>query len=42
MKIFLAGLLTGIVLATIGLSGIFKVLDKGVETVKETSTKLSK
>ena len=42
MKLFLAGLLTGIVLATVGFSGVFKVLDKGVDTVKEHSHNLAK
>jgi hypothetical protein len=42
MKTFLAGLITGIVLATIGFSGFFKVLDKGVDTVKTHSFNLAK
>ena len=40
MKQFLAGLLTGIVLATIGFTGVFRLLDKGVDSVKETSSRL--
>ena len=42
MKPFLAGLLAGIVLATIGFTGLFRILDKSVDTVKETSTRLAR
>lgn len=42
MKLFLSGLLTGIILATIGFSGVFRVLDKGVDSVKEHSHNLAK
>ena len=42
MKVFLAGVVTGIVLATVGVSGVFKILDKGMETVKVQSKELSR
>ena len=41
MKHFLAGLLTGIILASIGFTGLFRLLDKGVDSVKETSARLA-
>jgi hypothetical protein len=37
MKVFLVGVVVGIVIATVGFSGVFRALDKGVDTVKETS-----
>ena len=39
---FLVGVVVGIFIATAGVSGVFKVLDKGVSTVKETSEELAK
>lgn len=42
MKLFLAGLFTGIILASIGFPGFFRVLDKGIDTVKETSHNLAR
>ena len=42
MKLFLLGMLAGIVLATIGFTGLFCVLDKGVDTVKEHSYNLAR
>jgi hypothetical protein len=42
MKAFIAGTIFGLVLATVGFSGIAKILDHGVSTVKEKSTELAK
>jgi hypothetical protein len=42
MRNFLIGLVTGIVLASIGFSGLFRVLDKSVDTVKEQSARLAR
>jgi hypothetical protein len=42
MKQFILGTIFGLVLATVGFSGIARMLDKGVETVKTQSTELSK
>ena len=42
MKAFIAGTIFGLVLATVGFSGIARMLDKGVVTVKTQSVELSK
>jgi len=42
MKAFIAGTIFELVLATVGFTGIAKMLDKGVETVKTQSTELAK
>lgn len=42
MKAFIAGTIFGLVLATVGLSGIVKMFDKGVDTVKTQSQELAK
>lgn len=42
MKGFIAGTVFGLVLATVGFTGIAKMLDKGVETVKTQSQELAK
>ena len=42
MKAFIAGTVFGLVLATVGFSGIAKMLDRGVDTVKETSVEMAK
>lgn len=42
MDRFFVGIIVGIVIATVGIGGIAKVLDKGVETVKEHSRELAK
>ncbi len=34
---FIAGVIVGIVIATVGFSGIAKMADKGVEKVKEVT-----
>jgi hypothetical protein len=42
MKAFIAGTIFGLVLATVGFSGIARILDHGVESVKTHSTELAK
>ena len=42
MKAFIFGTIFGLVLATVGFSGLAKMLDKGVETVKIQSSELAK
>ena len=42
MKAFIAGTVFGLVLATVGFSGIARMLDKGVDRVKSESVELSK
>jgi hypothetical protein len=42
MKAFIAGTIFGLVLATVGFSGIAKILDHGVTTVKEKSVEMAK
>ena len=39
---FIMGTVFGLILATVGFSGIARMLDKGVETVKTQSTELAK
>ncbi len=42
MKNFVIGTIFGLVLATVGFSGIAHMLDKGVDTVKSQSQELAK
>lgn len=42
MKLFLWGVVFGIVLSTVGFSGIAKILDNSVSAVKTQSQHLSK
>jgi len=42
MKAFILGTVFGLVLATVGFSGIARMLDKGVDSVKTQSTELAK
>jgi hypothetical protein len=42
MKAFILGTVFGLILATVGFSGIAKIMDKGVETVKSHSQELAK
>ena len=42
MRAFIAGTIFGLVLATVGFSGIARMLDKGVDTVKEKSVEMSR
>jgi hypothetical protein len=42
MSKFIIGTIFGIVLATVGFSGIARLLDKGVDTVKVQTQEISK
>jgi hypothetical protein len=42
MKSFIIGTIFGLVLATVGFGGIAKMLDRGVDTVKEKSVEMAK
>jgi hypothetical protein len=42
MKAFVVGTIFGLILATVGFSGIAKIVDKGVDTVKTQSQELAK
>ena len=42
MKVYIAGVITGIIIATVGLSGIFKMFDNGVTKVQEYSKEAAK
>ena len=42
MKSFIMGTVFGLILATVGFSGIARIMDKGVETVKIQSQELAK
>jgi hypothetical protein len=42
MKGFILGTVFGLILATVGFSGIAKMLDRGVEQVKTQSQELAK
>lgn len=42
MKSFIIGTLFGIFISTVGIGGIAKVLEKGVDTVKVQSQELAK
>jgi hypothetical protein len=42
MKGFILGTVFGLILATVGFSGIAKILDRGVEQVKTQSQELAK
>lgn len=42
MKNFVIGAVFGLILATVGFSGIARMLDKGVDTVKTHSQELAK
>jgi hypothetical protein len=42
MKAFIVGTIFGLVLATVGFSGIARIMDHGVEKVKSTSVEMSK
>jgi len=39
---FIAGVITGIFIATVGMKGVLNVLDNGVNTVKQQSQELAK
>lgn len=40
-KTFLIGVVTGIVIATVGITGIGKIIDKGVNKIKYHSVQLA-
>jgi hypothetical protein len=42
MRNFIVGTVFGLILATVGFSGIARMLDKGVDTVKTHSQDLAK
>jgi hypothetical protein len=42
MKMFILGFVIGLVVATVGFSGVARILDQGVETIKSTSQELAK
>jgi hypothetical protein len=42
MKVFIAGTIFGLVVATVGLSGIAKIFDNGVAKVQEVSKEAAK
>lgn len=42
MKAFIVGTIFGVVLATVGFSGIAKILDNGLTQVKSTSQEYAK
>jgi hypothetical protein len=42
MRSFILGTIFGLILATVGFSGIARMLDRGVETVKTQSQELAK
>ena len=42
MKNLLIGFVLGLVVATVGFSGVARLLDKGVETIKTQSQELAK
>jgi hypothetical protein len=42
IKAFIAGIVFGMVLATVGVSGIARIFDKGVDTVKTHSQEMAK
>ena len=41
MRNFVIGVVVGIVIATVGFSGVTRILDKGVDTVKSHSQELA-
>jgi hypothetical protein len=42
MRNFILGAVFGLILATVGFQGIARMLDKGVDTVKEKSVEMSR
>ena len=42
MTKFIVGFICGLIVATVGFSGIARILDKGVDTVKEKSVEMSR
>jgi hypothetical protein len=42
MKVFIAGVIVGVIISTVGFGGIFRMLDNSVDAVKVHSKQLSK
>lgn len=42
MKTFIVGVIFGVVLSTVGFSGIAKIIDNGLTQVKSTSVEMAK
>lgn len=42
LNVFILGVITGIIISTVGVSGIFRIVDHGVDKVKTHSTDLAK
>jgi hypothetical protein len=42
MKVFIGGFILGVVVATVGFSGVARMLDNGIDTVKTQSKELAK
>jgi hypothetical protein len=42
MKAFILGTVFGLVLATVGFSGIARIMDRGVDTIKTQSVEMAK
>lgn len=42
MKMYIAGIVTGIVICTVGFSGIARIFDNGVAKVQEVSREAAK
>lgn len=42
MKEFISGVVVGLIVATVGFSGVVKILDSGVAEIKKHSTQLLK
>ena len=42
MSKFIAGVVVGLILATVGFSGLARIADKGVDTLKTHSQELAK
>ena len=42
MKLFFAGVVTGIIICTVGLSGVARIFDNGVAKVQEVAKEAAK
>lgn len=42
MTKFIMGFVTGLVVATVGFGGIARIMDRGVQTIQETSKELAR
>lgn len=42
MKMFIAGTIFGLVVATVGFNGITRIIDNGIDKVKSTSVEMAK